>query len=320
MGGTSKILCVLNPLSLKHAELEKEDFLDGVAKRARHFGFEYRVYETKARQTLSETKALIESEQPEKVLVAGGDGTVNLVGKALMHSSIQLAIIPLGSANGLAVDLGIVKDYKKAIDLAFKGPVLHMDVLEVKAGNEEASYSFHISDLGLNARLVHHFEEDSYRGLSAYFRKLFKTIAESEPTAFRMYLDGAEEAIEGQAQMIAFANSRMYGTEAYLNPLGRINDGLFEVCIVNPFDWWDVLPITYAFFQGTTHKSKYLNIYSCKKVRVELQETLPFQIDGDLGGQQRQVEVCLLPKALQVVVGSSCAYLETNKAENVVNP
>ena len=97
----------------------------------------------------------IENLCPQKVVAVGGDGTVCLVAGKLLHKSVTLGILPGGSANGMAAELNIPKDINAALDLIVNGKEQKCDVLRING----SQICIHLSDLGLNARLVKYFDK-----------------------------------------------------------------------------------------------------------------------------------------------------------------
>src|SRR5207248_11105267 len=108
-------------------------------------------------------KQWIEKVRPSVVVAVGGDGTVSLVAKQLLGTKIILAILPAGSANGMAKELNIPTNINDALAIILKGEQKCCDVIKI---NEHLC--FHLSDIGLNAKMVKYFAEGNIRGLLGY--------------------------------------------------------------------------------------------------------------------------------------------------------
>ena len=108
---------------------------------------------------------------PDRVIAAGGDGTVMMAAEVVMGKKIPLGIIRAGSANGMAKELDVPMDPAAAIELAVSGEPKPLDLIYI---NDE--YCIHLSDIGLNARMLEHFEQFETRGFIGYGRALLKML------------------------------------------------------------------------------------------------------------------------------------------------
>ena len=98
--------------------------------------------------------------QPDCVVAVGGDGTLKIVATVLLGTSLIIGMLPAGSANGMARELGIPPDIQGSLDVLVNGERRQMDVIQVN----DADICLHLSDIGLNAQVVMHYEQNSLRG------------------------------------------------------------------------------------------------------------------------------------------------------------
>jgi diacylglycerol kinase (ATP) len=99
-----KVLLVVNPIS---GDVNKDVIFERVIEKAQEEGFDLRIYSTTGDHDLETIQEMVTNIKPERVLVAGGDGTISLVAETIRSSDIILGIIPAGSANGLSADFGL---------------------------------------------------------------------------------------------------------------------------------------------------------------------------------------------------------------------
>jgi len=238
----------------------------------------------------------LKEADPDILLVCGGDGTINLAATCEQQYDIEVtnAIIPLGSANGMAKDLEIPQDILAALEILKKGKVRELDVLKV---NDQ--YSIHLSDLGFNAKLIRKFEKSGGRGKWNYARHFFRVLREQSYSEYSLLLDG--KSLNIKAQMVAFANARRYGTGAVINPKGRSDDGKFEVCIFKPYPWYAFFGITWRFFTGDLTSSPYVQIFSTTEALVTVNPEEILQIDGEVIGPASRVEVSISSKPFRII-------------------
>ena len=113
----------------------------------------------------------IDRIKPDRVVAVGGDGTVKMLAEMLKETPIPLGIIPAGSANGMAKELGIPLNIEDALNVIINGSCIKIDLIRI---NEE-EICIHLSDVGMNAMLVKYFEK-SKRGLWCYGRAILKIL------------------------------------------------------------------------------------------------------------------------------------------------
>lgn len=227
----------------------------------------------------------IEQNRPGKVVAVGGDGTVKLVADIVKETPMLLGIIPAGSANGLAKDLGIPAEVKEAIQIIAEGREGKLDAIRI---NEE-ELCFHLSDAGLNALLVKYFEAYKGRGMWGYGRSLFKMLWNKR--RMRVTIETDEGKVKRKAYMVALANAEKYGTGAVINPNGNVSDGVFEIVVVRKIHLVEV------FKAVTAHKNfnpQNIEVFRTKNVSLTFQQKAPFQVDGEYRGKVASVKARIL--------------------------
>lgn len=287
------VLFVINPVS---GVDEKEACRQTVEAWWQQHQLNGQWMETTGSNDLERLQERLRSFAPDTVVACGGDGTVNLVARALLKTSTLMGILPLGSANGLATDLCIPENVPEALDVLLDAQLLQIDGLLINGKH----YAFHLADMGYNAQLVQEFEAGAERGQLAYAKSFFR-VAQKRPLAkFKVKTD--ETAFSRRSIMATFANARRYGSGAIVNPNGRLDDGVFELCMFMPWPRWYLFWITILFFIGQIDKSRYVKIVSCRSLTLEVDRPLLLQIDGELIGEHRNVTVQVTPEKVQMLV------------------
>lgn len=289
----NKLLFIINPIS---GGVDKSDFKAQLQSICLEKSIEFAIFETTGKDDKVLIQKQVEFHHPDIVVACGGDGTVNLVGQALLGRAVPMGIIPLGSANGMATEFLISKGLDENIKVLLEGKKVEMDVLEV---NDE-HLCLHLSDIGFNAKLIQEFEEADGRGQLMYFRGFFKTIWQKE--GISTLIKTPDRMLKQKTEMITFANATKYGTGARINPNGKIDDGHFETCIFKPYPRWQLLHLTWLFFTGRLKRSKYVRILSTDQVEVSLAHPQPLQVDGEVLGEVATVRVKVRPEKIPVLV------------------
>ena len=288
------IFFVVNPKAGTNA---REDYLSIISEASEKYDFQYKIYETRGEDDDREILNYIKEYTPETVVAVGGDGTVNLVARELAGTGINLGIVPAGSANGLAYNLDIPGNIREAIDIIMKAPAEPLDVISIN----EKYYCLHLSDVGINARIVKRFEEEGSKGLFGYGKQLFKELLEGK-TSFSLIikLPGMRPK-KLKAEMLVIANAKRYGTSAIISPGGEYNDGRFEIIVIKPYPWWFVFNLLYAFLTGRLDKMKYIRVFSVSEAFVNLMKPQEFQIDGEIVPEVSSLKIQIMPEALRVL-------------------
>lgn len=289
-----KLLFILNPVA---GPDDKEPVQPQIADYCESNHHSCHIMETQGdgndAQRIRET---IDQHQPELVFACGGDGTVNMVGQTLMGRDIPLGVLPLGSANGLATELGLPYNVRECIDVLVRGKTIHMDPLLIN----QSHYSFHLADIGYNARLIQQFEEMDQRGKIGYAKGFLRVIKDRPIAKVRYQEEGKWK--EKKVVMAVFANAKKYGTGAIINPDGKLDDGHFEVILFRPWPRWYFIYLGLLSYLGRIKRSAYVKVLSQKKIHITTDAPLDMQIDGEPMGSTREVTVEICPEKVQLKV------------------
>lgn len=285
-----KVLLVVNPIS---GDVDKDEILNAVIEKAHAEGYDLRIYSTTGDKDLDTIRTMVRSLKPERILVAGGDGTISLVAEAVRDLDIIFAIIPAGSANGLAADFGLPGSLKDALDIAFGEKVIGIDAVCI---NNEIS--LHLSDIGLNALLVKNYEKSDIRGKLGYAKEMLKTLSEHEN--FQVRITTELGVLETEALIVIIANARKYGTGVIINPLGNMSDGFFELVIAKKLDFIETAKILTG---NTDFNPDILQVISVQKAVIECTDKdTYFQIDGEYKGMVHHLEAHIIKDYVRVAV------------------
>ncbi len=290
MAVKKKYILVVNPIS---GDLDKTEILNKTEAFATQYEVDIIVYETSGKDDEEAIKNLYKVHKPERVIIAGGDGTIKMVAEALEKQNVIFGIIPSGSANGLSVDLNLPTTLEENLAVVFGLNFIEIDMISINGKK-----SIHLSDLGLNAQLVKNYENSSTRGKLGYALQIFTTLNErGEP--FFATITANNETINCDAQMIVIANSQKYGTGVTINPNGKLNDGKFELVILKNLD----LVVFAKIITGNIPVNfEDVAIISTTKATISLTEAVSFQIDGEYIGQETELEVEILPSQMKVTI------------------
>jgi len=296
MKNNERCLFVINPVS---GGLNKEALRSKLEIFCQNNQLSAFFIKTTGQDDVQKIRKKIEECRANKVIACGGDGTVNIVGKAALAQSLPLGIIPVGSANGLATELGLQENVDQSLKLIKDGNIIEMDVLKIDPDH----LCFHLADVGLNARLVQAFESSPQRGKLAYLRHFIKSLGQKKAT--RVHVTSDKKDFKAVVEMVILANATKFGTGAIINPQGKIDDGLFETCLVRPFSRLDLLRLFFLSYTGRLNHSKYVKTISVKKAHLKFSGPLPLQIDGEVIDMVEEVGISLHTRKLKVLAPPS---------------
>ena len=284
------ILMVVNPIS---GDVDKSVFIQEAKFYADDLNIRFILFETTGKNDEEQIRSLCDLHQPERVLVAGGDGTIKMVAEALEECDIIIGILPAGSANGLSVDLDLPSDLMDNIKIAFHNAPMEMDMIRINGKK-----SMHLSDLGLNAELVKNYESGTTRGKLGYALQTFSTLSGmKEPFSAKIFAN--DEEVNVTARIIIIANSQKYGTGVNVNPNGKMDDGKFEIVIIKNLD----LFVFGQIISGNMPlDSEDVLIISTDKATIKTEIPIPFQIDGEYIGEEKVLEIDILHKQMKIAV------------------
>lgn len=232
---------------------------------------------------------------PDRVVAAGGDGTVKLVAECLPDPGILLGILPAGSANGLAKELGIPASPKDALDIITGS--YHQNIHLVKVNDE---ICIHLSDIGFNAYVVKKFDQLNHRGMWGYVKAAWKVLWQHDKMELSLTADNKE--IRREAAMVVIANATRYGSGALINPAGRLDDDLFEVVLVKK------ISLTEIFKMMVTHQpynKEKTELFQTRELTIRSKKKVHFQVDGEYLGKVKTVKAMLLPQAINILLPES---------------
>lgn len=288
-----RIAFIVNPVS---GTKDKDKILSYATKHPAFTHDDVLVYKTTyAGDAIVTTRDLV-NDGFEIVVAVGGDGTVNEVAQGAMNTSAAVGILPLGSGNGLARDLGIPMNLTRAVDLLAVGTRRVID-----AGNINEQRFFCTSGIGYDALVGNRFAESKTRGLLTYVKVSLGEYFGYKPQRYRITTD--EGVVECEAFLVTVANANQWGNNVFIAPLADMSDGLFDVVIVSPFPLVAVPSIGFRMVRKSMHKSRYVTVIKTRKVVIEREREDYIHYDGEPGRMGELLEYEIIPATLNVIAG-----------------
>lgn len=237
-------------------------------------------------------------EQADIIVACGGDGTINEVASCLVHTSIPLGIIPLGSGNGLASNLNISKNINKALETLKNEVTRSIDV-----GKLNNNYFFSNTGIGFDALVIKNYEASNERTITSYIKATLKSLKKSNKLIeVETFLNG--KTINHKPFLIFISNSNELGYNVSLTPKASLEDGKLDILIVPKLSVFKIVLFMLLMTIKRHCFLKEVDCYQTKNIKI-IQKNKPLfqiQLDGEfLLIKNRVIEINILEKALHVI-------------------
>ncbi|RYG60695.1 MAG: lipid kinase [Alphaproteobacteria bacterium] len=223
-----------------------------------------------------DASALIDlhAKDVDRVIVGGGDGTLNAAARGLMASGLPLGILPLGTANDLARTLGIPNDLEAAIDVIAAGKTRAIDVGEVNG-----SPFFNVASVGFSAELAKNLTKEAKRkwGVAGYAMTAAKVLWKSKPFSATLAYGTKEEHVH--TLQVAIGNGHYYGGGMKVAADARPDDGKLDIYSLEVMHWLE-LPAMLPMLRSGTHAA-WPTVRGLRVDAFELRTRKPMPVNAD---------------------------------------
>ncbi len=294
------MILIGNPVAKRASEHK----IKHAAELVRSTGHEVEVFLTDKRgdaETLARKSA---QEGASLIIAAGGDGTFNEVINGIAGTETSMAILPLGTTNVLAKELGVPENVKGAIDVALSGNVHTVSLGKITIARhpelvEESLVTRHfclMAGIGFDGEAVYGMDKavKKYSGKGAYILSGLKTLVAYNPEELILDVDG--KTYSGYSAIIGKA--ARYGGNFKVTPDASLLTPSFYVCIMHGKKRSDILRYVYGIFTGRHLGFKDITYLKAEIVKVK--GNAHIQLDGDYFGKTPAV-VKIAPDALRLV-------------------
>ena len=236
-----------------------------------------------------------------RVVAVGGDGTVNEVAQALIHTPAAMGLVPCGSGNGLALHLGLPRAFAGALELA-TGTSGRM--AELDTGSANGLPFVNAMGLGLDADVARRFNRLTRRGLPAYARTALAAFLGRSTERCHVSVGRHRETID--AMLIAVANSDQYGNNARIAPRARVDDGILDLVAVRPVGLLSACALGAQLFIGGIDRNPRTRRLRGARFLIERPAAGIIHTDGETHMAAATLEVLVRPRSLRLIVPADC--------------
>lgn len=287
-----RIAFIINPIS---GTSDKKDLPD-LVKQTFTEGWDVTIAETQYAGHGKEMASQFAADGYDVVVACGGDGTMNEVASALVHTDTAFAIVPYGSGNGFARHLGYSMHPKQALE-----QILNGEERSVDSGLANGKRFFCTCGTGFDAHVSHTFSKEDKRGFLTYLKVILREYKTYEPRVYQLESPSFPD-VKKKAFLVTFANAAQWGNMAYIAPHASVRDGVMDICVLGKFPVYSALGLAMRLFMGTFDKSRHVTALKAKEVTLIRDEEGEFHIDGDPLMMGKEIKVEIDPLSLKVRV------------------
>lgn len=233
------------------------------------------------------------------VIVAGGDGTINEAIQGLAGTDARLAIIPRGTGNVLARELGLPLDEEQAVAVVAAGKSRQIYLgLVVDETSNQSRYFVLMAGIGLDASVVGRVQPSLKKriGRGAFWVSGLSHLADWNPQSFTLEINGDKY----NATFAAIGKAPRYGGDLAITPGARLDRREFEVCIIDTTSRRRYLHLlSYTIRGGIPHDKPEVRFVNTDSVKAYGDAQV--QIDGELLGDL-PMRFAIAPHSLEVIV------------------
>lgn len=234
------------------------------------------------------------------IIAVGGDGTVNEVVNGVFGTHSVLGVLPMGSGNDFAHQLGYGRSVEKNLAILAQGNTRLLDLAQV----DNSSLMLNGFSVGFDSEVASHFREYTkfVSGFPAYLLSVFRTLPSYRSKSAQIILDNSHTII-AKIFLVAICNGTTYGGGFKVAPSAKMDDGVLTICLVKKINKIYALRKLPLFMRGRHTNLSEVETYTAKKVEISIEPDSVGQIDGEITQSSKSFSIKILPKSLSVISG-----------------
>ncbi|MBE5035196.1 YegS/Rv2252/BmrU family lipid kinase [Gallibacter intestinalis] len=270
--------------------------LDGIIDRFQESGFQ--VVPVRAAKGTAIQRALAEMDQSmyRQIVVAGGDGTINICVNAMIRNNIDLplAIFPTGTANDFASYFALPKDIESMVDVAMGDKYTYADV-----GKCNDRYFINVAAMGSLVDVSQKTDPNlkNTLGVVAYYLKGASEVVKLRALPVKLTTD--DKVIEEEMYFMLVMNGMSAGGFKKLSPTSDIQDGKLNVILFRKMPIIELVPLLFGVISGNYLENKNILTFETDNLVIESEEDISTDVDGE-HGEKLPLHFSVLEKKLRI--------------------
>ena len=235
-------------------------------------------------------------EEYHQIIAAGGDGTINICVNSMIRNDIDLplAILPAGTANDFAYYFNIPNEIEQMLDIALGSNYTRADV-----GKVNNRYFINVAAIGQVVDVSQKTDPTLKNtiGVLAYYLKGLSEVTNLKPV--KVKLTTPEAVYDEEMYFMVVMNGKSAGGFKKISPESEINDGLLDVMLFRNMSLLEMPHVFFKILQGNHPQSNKVLNFQTKELKIESEEPLPTDIDGE-HGEKFPLEFSVLHNRLRI--------------------
>ncbi len=297
------VLLIVNPVSGK--KIAKK-ILPTVVSEFEKNQFQIKIIESEHKGHIESILNTYSIEDYYCCCIIGGDGSfheaVNGLMKRLDNVKVPLCLVPAGSGNSLARDLGIL-DLKIAINSIINGKKLSIDISKIDCNNQRI-YTFNIAGWGMVATVGINAERFRWLGTSRYtILSIFEIIFKKTNSANIVYYnrDNKKHELNDNFMFAVLCNTIHTGKGMKIAPKAKLNDGLIDLVLIKDASRLKLLRLMSKLFSGKHIYDDIVEYVQLSKFELRTHVTSQLNIDGEIKGSA-PFKLTVIPQAIEIII------------------
>jgi diacylglycerol kinase family enzyme/membrane-associated phospholipid phosphatase len=254
-------------------------------------------------------------EKVDLVLGAGGDGTIRVICSGLANTGIPFGLIPAGTGNLLARNIGIPLDEVAALDVAFDGVDKAVDLVSLQVDDRPPDHFAVMAGIGIDAVIMEGADAKMKKavGSAAYFVSAAQNA--KHPAMHAVIAVDDQPPIKRRASVIVVGNVGFLLANIQLIPGARADDGKLDVLVASPRTLRDWVRLTTRVLTRRRQPDSQLDRMTGRRVTITVEERDQVQLDGDTVGECNRLTAEVVPGALRLRVPKQLSELMTGNGQ-----
>jgi len=238
----------------------------------------------------------------EYIVAAGGDGTINEVLNGIMKSNnpeeIKLGIIPVGGGNDFIKNIDYPKKIEKQVKLLRRRITKKVDIGQVE------DYCFiNTLGIGFDAQVaITYSKSKTFDGSAGYMKAIMKTLIKCKSYPVEIQIN--DISIKGDKLFVSVGNGKCCGGKFLLTPDAKIDDGVFDFCIIDKLTRREIIKFLPKVIKGKHINLPMVTMLKGKEIIVKSDEDLPLYLDGEIPNltDRKNIDIKIIPKMINLIV------------------
>lgn len=254
--------------------------------------------------TIERLRAYLDNEDEsayDRVIIAGGDGTIHQVVNELMRLdwSLPIAIFPVGTANDFAQMFDIPGTIEGMVETALHGEVIPCDI-----GLANGKYFINVASFGYLVDISQKVNEQvkNIIGVLAYYLKGIEEFPKLKPFDVTVFADDA--VYQENIYFALVMNGKSAGGFRKIAPSSKVNDGLFDVLLFKRCPVLEFMPLLIKVWNGEHPESQYIEYFTSSKLRIMCDDSICSDLDGE-AGIEFPMDISVIPDRLKIIASNN---------------